>query len=289
MTSLLKHKNLTDELVLKCTLISTYAQISGDSGFNDNSVALEEFVREFYSVIRNCKLKNTNLLQHNYPAIDLITDDDDTEQIAVQVTNTVNVTKIKNTIDQWNKLGKSNYKLEIIGIVKANKPRKDKVVTVLSLSNLAQKACTFSCKQLETLLVILNNNISPQASFLTTDKRCVDNIIDYLDRGAINHLHGIEGDYVKMYDSLLSLRLYLLTGKDSSYPVTIKPLSQYATEIKEILKRIECEASGIIAICDSSRAMDKSLKLKPSDHQKIDTKKISIKNSIDELKQFYTK
>jgi hypothetical protein len=286
MASLLNHKNLADDLVSKCTLILNYAQISGDSGFNDNAVALEEFVREFYSVIENYKLKNTNLLQHNYPAIDLI---DDTAQIAVQVTNTADAKKINHTIAEWAKHGRSNYNLVIIGIVKANKPKKEKAVTVFKLSNLAQKACTLDCKQLETLLVILNNHISPQTSFLTTDKRCVDNIIDYLDRGAINHLHGIEGDYVKMYESLDSLRHYLLTGKDSSYPVTIKPLSQYATEIKEILKRIEREASDIIAICDRLRAMDKSLKLKASDHQKIDTKKISIKNSIDELKQFNTK
>lgn len=280
--SLLTHNNLGNELVRLITLISTYAQISAISGFDDNYKALEEFVREFYEITNGYKLINTNALQNNYKAIDLI---DDTNKVAVQVTNTANAPKIKNTLDQWKKLNKANYKLIIVGVVKANRPRTNNV-TVIHISNLVREAATLPITKLEQLLDAFRKHIPPQTYSLTTDQLCVSNIIDYLDRGAINHMHDVEGDYTKMYESLQRLNQYIISGSDSDYPVTIKILSQYSEQVKKILTAIKKEISLINAICDRSRNMAGVIQLGNNEHQEIDTRKFAIRSQIQYLRDW---
>ena len=275
--STLRHKNLTDECVRLCTLITTYAQIAGGAGFSDNSKALEELVREVYSEAKGFKLTNTNAIKSNYPAIDLI---DDANRVAVQVTNTASAKKVTHTINQW----KDDYRLVVIGIVKGG--RNQQGATVTTLAKLVAEMSAMKIGQLTKIVTILNDHIDPQTYSLKTDQACVSNLLDFLDRGAIRDLDHREGSYDKMYASCEACKVYLLSGKSDKYPVLVKPLSQYRDDIKKVLRAIEYDISSIMKICDKSRAMNGCISLQPDHTNEIDGLKSEIATNIKSLEQF---
>lgn len=277
---MLTQKNLADECVRLCTLIVTYAQIAGDTGFTDNHKALEELVREIYSEVEGLNLINTNAIQANYAAIDLV---DDANKVAIQVTNTANAKKVNHTVDQWTKAGKGGYRLIVVGVVKGGNSKK---ATVTTLAKLVAKTSNMSIGSLTKIAAILNAHISPQTYTLATDKACVSNLLDYLNRGSIRDLDAQEGSYDKMYASLEECKGYLISGRSKKYPVAVKPLSQYPDAIKRILRAIEHDISRIMSICDQNRAMDGSVSLQSDDTNEIDTLKSEISKQISELKKF---
>lgn len=276
---MLTQKNLASECVRLCTLVVTYAQIAGDAGFTDNHKALEELIREVYSEAEGLNLVNANAIQTNYPAIDLI---DDVKKVAIQVTNTANAAKVNHTIEQWTKAGKGSYRLVVVGVVKGCRSKK---VTVTTLAKLVAKTSTMPIGRLKSIVAILNKHIDPQTYTLTTDKACVSNLLDYLDRGAIRDLDQWEGSYDRMYASLEECKGYLISGQSEQYPVAVKPLSQYADEIKNVLKAIEHDISRIMSICDRNRSMNQIISLQPADAQEIDNLKKQIFKHINELKK----
>lgn len=277
---MLTQKNLADECVRLCTLIVTYAQIAGDAGFTDNHKALEELVREVYSETEDLNLISTNAIRSNYPAIDLV---DDAKKVAVQVTNTANAKKVNHTVKQWTKAGKGGYVLVVVGVVKGGSSKK---ATVTTLAKLVAKTSTMPIGRLKSIVAILNNHIDPQTYTLTTDKACVSNLLDYLDRGAIRDLDQWEGSYDRMYASLEECKGYLISGKSDKYPIAVKPLAQYEAGIKVTLRSIEHDMSRIMNICDKNRAMDGGISLQPAHTNEIDGLKNEISAHIDELNKF---
>lgn len=277
---MLTQRNLTDECVRLCTLIVTYAQIAGEAGFSDNHKALEELVREVYSEAEGLNLVNTNAIQPNYPAIDLV---DDANKVAIQVTNTANAKKVNHTVDLWTKAGKGDYRLVVVGVVKGGSSKK---ATVTTLRKVVAKTSTMPVERLTSIVTILKNHIAPQTYTLTTDKICVSNLLDYLDRGAIRDLDQWEGSYDKMFASLEKCKEYLISGRSDNYPVSVKPLSQYADEIKKVLRAIEHGISRIMSICDKNRGMDQIISLQPTDAQMIDSIKLGILDRIKDLETF---
>jgi hypothetical protein len=280
---MLTQKNLADECVRLCTLIVTHAQIAGDAGFTDNHKALEELVREVYSEAEGLNLINTNSIQSNYPAIDLV---DDANKVAIQVTNTASAAKIRQTIEKWAKAQKGDYRLRIIGIVKGG--RNQKGATVTTLTKLVAKMSAMPIGRLTTVVNILKQHIAPQTYTVTTDEACVSNLLDYLDRGAIRDPDHLEGSYDKMYMSLEECKGYLISGKSEKYPIAVKPLSQYRGDIKKVLKAIEHDISRIMSICDKNRAMNETMSLQPAHATEIDNLKLEISKHLTELKKFHS-
>lgn len=279
---MLTQKNLADECVRLCTLVVTYAQIAGDAGFTDNHKALEELVREVYSETDGLNLINTNAIKSNYPAIDLV---DDAKKVAVQVTSTANAKKVNHTVKQWAKARKGGYRLVVVGVVKGGSSRK-KQVTVTTLAKLVAKTSTMPIARLTSVVAILKKHINPQTYTLTTDKACVSNLLDYLDRGAIRDPDYLEGSYDKMYASLEMCKGYLISGKSDKYPIAVKPLTQYQDGIKKVLRAIEQDISRIMSICDKNRGMDQIISLQPAHTNEIDDLKNKISAHVDELKKF---
>jgi hypothetical protein len=277
---MLTQKNLADECVRLCTLIVTYAQIAGDAGFSDNHKALEELVREIYSEAEGLNLINANAIQSNHPAIDLV---DDAKKVAIQVTNSANTAKVNHTVKQWMKAGKGDYHLVVVGVVKGGRSKK---ATVTTLAKIVAKTSTMPIGRLKNIVTILNNHIDPQTYTLTTDKACVSNLLNYLDRGAIRDLDNREGSYDKMYTSLEECKGYLISGRSDNYPIAVKPLSQYRDDIKKVMKSIEYDISRIMNICDKNRSMNGGISLHPPHSNEIDKLKQGISMHITELKKF---
>lgn len=63
----------------------------------DINVVAEDFFIPILNEVYNCKLKNANLIEKNYPAVDLV---DKTNKIAIQITSTSTSKKVRETLEK---------------------------------------------------------------------------------------------------------------------------------------------------------------------------------------------
>jgi hypothetical protein len=276
--SLLTHKNLTDELIRLSTLVVTYVKISSDAGFSDNYAALEEFAKEYFAIVENLRLTNANTIKTNYPAVDLL---DDSSKVAIQVTASATRRKISETLAKWVKLNKGDYRLIVVGVTaKVN----SKNATVYTLSDLVTKAKNLDLKNLQQLVKAFRERLHPNTYSLTTDAACINNLVDFLDRGALRDLQDREGDYQRMYASLEQVKRYILFGTTDHYPVSIKPLAMYDYNTKKTLRDIEYRITNILSICDRHRTISGDLVLTQNEFDQIDKLKMEIFDLVEILK-----
>lgn len=277
--SLLTHRNLTDELIRLSTLVVTYVKISSDAGFNDNYAALEEFAKEYFAIVEKLRLTNANTIKTNYPAVDLL---DDASKVAIQVTTSATAKKISETLAKWVKLNKGDYRLIVVGVTsKVN----SKNATVYTLSDLVTKAKSLDLKDLQQLVKAFSERLHPNTYSLTTDAACINNLVDFLDRGALRDLQDREGDYQRMYASLEQVKRYILSGSTDHYPVSIKPLSMYDYNTKKTLRDIEYRITDILGICDRHRTISGDLVLTQNEFDQIDKLKMEILDLVEILKK----
>ena len=89
-------KNIAENLAL----LSREVSILNAVNLYDINIIAEDFFPGLLNLIYGYELKNANHLEKNAPAIDLI---DQKNRIAVQVTSDNSSTKIKHTIEEFNK------------------------------------------------------------------------------------------------------------------------------------------------------------------------------------------
>jgi len=94
-------------------------EIDNDKGHFDINKIVEDVYMHILNDVYGWKLKNANLIQENFPAIDLVDDD---KMVVIQVTSTTTATKLKNTIKKFKKLDEKYkyYSLKMFYI--KNKP-----------------------------------------------------------------------------------------------------------------------------------------------------------------------
>jgi tetratricopeptide (TPR) repeat protein len=98
----------------KLTEVYVKITIDNKAGLFDINKIVEDIFMHILNDTYGWNLKNANLIKENFPAVDLI---DDTNKIVIQVTSTIDTTKLKNTIDKFSKLDDySEYKLKIFYI-----------------------------------------------------------------------------------------------------------------------------------------------------------------------------
>ena len=89
-------KNVAESLAL----LSREVSILNAVNLYDINIVAEDFFPGLLNLIYGYELKNANYLEKNAPAIDLV---DPKNRIAVQVTSDNSSTKIKHTIEEFNK------------------------------------------------------------------------------------------------------------------------------------------------------------------------------------------
>ncbi len=100
------------------TYIRTKVDIDNQLGLYDINKLSEDIFMHILNDVYDLNLKNANLIQENFPAIDLV---DDTKKVVVQVTSTTNTTKLRDTIKKFKDLADyADYRLKIFYI--KNKP-----------------------------------------------------------------------------------------------------------------------------------------------------------------------
>jgi len=76
-------------------------EVDNDIGQFDINKIVEDVYMHILNDVYGWDLKNANLLQENFPAIDLI---DEESMIVIQITSTTDATKLRNTVEKFEKL-----------------------------------------------------------------------------------------------------------------------------------------------------------------------------------------
>lgn len=149
--------------------IKTKIELDNQLGLYDVNKIYEDIFMHILNDVYDLKLKNANLLQKNFPAIDLV---DDVNKIVIQVTSTTKPSKVRETIKKFNNLKKySKYKLKIFYI--KNKPNFQKD----TLEEFAQYGITENdMLGIENIINIVQSNLEKCNRLYKTIQQRMDSI-----------------------------------------------------------------------------------------------------------------
>jgi len=108
-------------------ILSSYTSTMSSLNLNDCSVVSENFFAQLLNVVYGYELENINLISHNASVIDLY---DRTNRIAVQVTSTRSLTKVKDCLQQFMNKELYNEYNKLFVYILTNKQQSYKLDTV---------------------------------------------------------------------------------------------------------------------------------------------------------------
>ena len=127
-------KNVAESLAL----LSREVSILNAVNLYDINIVAEDFFPGLLNLIYGYELKNANYLEKNAPAIDLV---DPKNRIAVQVTSDNSSTKIKHTIEEFNKVSNVvHLYLVIIFVLLIISNLRNRILSVLIIFSYSVKA-----------------------------------------------------------------------------------------------------------------------------------------------------
>ena len=150
------------------TYIKSKVELDNQLGLLDINKLGENIFMHILNDVYDWNLTDANLLQENFPAIDLV---DDTNRLVVQVTSTTTTDKLRGTIEKFKALNQySGYQLKIFYI--KNKPNFQKE----SLSEFTQNGVsTNDMLGVEDILeAIQSNHNKCKALYLTLQQRLTE-------------------------------------------------------------------------------------------------------------------
>ena len=145
----LNRKTDLDRITEILSYLKSQVELSNPSNFTDINIYAESFYRDFLNLIFGYELSNINIIEPNSAAIDL---GDKVSNIAVQVTSTSDLSKIKQTVakfigknlhEEYDRLVilnismKKNYRTKTVG--EQEKYELDTTKDVWDFSNLIKK------------------------------------------------------------------------------------------------------------------------------------------------------
>ena len=237
---------------------------------------MERLVSSYLNVFEKTdeKFVNVNSIQHNYPAIDLVSHK---KSIAIQVTTNADMRKVTKTIATYQRHSLSYTKLIIIGFVKATKSKLPNV-NIYGMEYLTDLASFASNSQLDELFEILKRQIPWNSLSPLDDKHCFDVIFDVINRSAVRDYTMCEGDFDKMADGLFEVKEIITTGKIKGKNIRAKALVEFNDKTKRKLQEVEFYVSHILQICNANKNKRNSdfLCLTSSETDEIDDLKEKI-------------
>ncbi|MBS1632452.1 MAG: SMEK domain-containing protein [Bacteroidetes bacterium] len=265
-----------NEIYTLLSFLKTYIQTFVDNSFTDLTFDLERLVSSYLNVFEKTdeKFVNVNSIQHNYPAIDLVSHK---KSIAIQVTTNADMRKVTKTIATYQRHSLSYTKLIIIGFVKATKSKLPNV-NIYGMEYLTDLASFASNSQLDELFEILKRQIPWNSLSPLDDKHCFDVIFDVINRSAVRDYTMCEGDFDKMADGLFEVKEIITTGKIKGKNIRAKALVEFNDKTKRKLQEVEFYVSHILQICNANKNKRNSdfLCLTSSETDEIDDLKEKI-------------
>jgi hypothetical protein len=263
--------------------LKMYVQIYVDNSFTDLTFDVERIITNYINVFEKLdeKFVNVNSIQHNYPAIDLVSSK---KGVAIQVTTNADKRKVDKTIDTYTKNSLIYKQLIIIGFVKATKSRVPSI-TVYGIEYLTNLAKFADGNQLDNLYDILKRQVPWNSLSPLDDKHCFDVVFDTIDRSAIRDYTLCEGSFDQMSDRLYQVKELITTGKIKGENIRAKALVEYNDNVKRKLHEIEFLISHILQICNANKNKRQSdfLDLSRQETDEIDDLKERIINNTNAL------
>lgn len=113
---MIERRNFINSIIEKLTYLSMNVKVSNSIKLTDLNIISETFYQEFLNLLYGYNLKNINIENPNAAAIDL---GDEVSKIAIQVTSTKDLAKIRKTIKSFNEkdLHKKYDRLVVLNIV----------------------------------------------------------------------------------------------------------------------------------------------------------------------------
>jgi hypothetical protein len=257
--------------------IKSKVELDNQLGLYDINKLGENMFMHILNDVYELNLKNANLVQENFPAIDLV---DDINKIVIQVTSTTTPTKLRGTIEKFQNLTVySDYKLQIFYI--KDKPnfqkstleefakdniRRDDILGIDDIINIVQSNPT----KCETLYKTIQQRLD-SISF----KFNIDSYFEQLEPHLIDiHINKFEKYKSKFIDFIESeqkiLEIYAVGGSGKSH--LLRYFGNIETEyipliftktinIEEDLKKLDSSKKYLFIFDDIDRFLDQPILL----------------------------
>ncbi|MGW9552382.1 SMEK domain-containing protein [Citricoccus zhacaiensis] len=234
----MQESRLQDQIVQRSSAIAFAVKSSTSAGLNDYAKGLETLYMEILNLTRGWNLQSANFSDANAHAIDL---KDEKARVAVQVTVTASGKKIRDTISLFkqNKLDDQFDTLYIVGIDTVGETRYMEPWVKLMNHSAMTRVTGLSVAKLQTLERRLADSIEWHKFVQESDAHCFDVVMSVLNRDAIRHSTGIEGDFDDMVKGLNEIKQIVTAGQIPSTQVRAKVAALYDQEYQEILDDID--------------------------------------------------
>ena len=306
-------ENILNEIAKKLTFITYYVRFKTSANLNDINTILESCFKEILNIIFGYNLINLNN-EYLYPAIDL---GDSENKIAFQVTSTNDISKIRKTLEKFNKYKLYEYydtlKILIIDDKKSYRPKitmdtnyfnlKNNIISVFELTKYIKDISITNQNKIIKILneVIGKNNIDTTIDIESNEVNTIINIIQMLSNESIDEEivddnipdpnHKINERFKEYKDYLNDMFIELSTIYAVSYNKVQTTLNLGTTQVKkmgaflkkESMRRLIKFDNDIIAAYDDMVNMIE-LKLKAYTDTNFDKNAIEyfiIKNIVD--------
>ena len=171
--------------------IKSQVEISTPSNLTDTNIYAENFYRDFLNFVFDYNLENINNLEPNTPAIDL---GDELSKVAIQITSTSDLSKIRKTVDKFNEMNlherydrliilnitmKKKYRVPFIG--EETKCQIDTSSDIWDISNLISEIGDMNADKISAIRSFLDEQVTLRdASSLPREIRTFQSLIALL-------------------------------------------------------------------------------------------------------------
>ncbi|QQZ58907.1 SMEK domain-containing protein [Paenibacillus sonchi] len=259
------------------SFLKHHVDLSTKTTLNDIGFSLETFFMDLFNKFDGeNNWVNANVENLNQPAIDLI---NRKSKHALQVTVRADSTKIKKTIEMYEKHKVDVDKITIIGFLHHTNYKKNNSETV-GIDYITRRIKGCSLVQKTEILDLIKNSIPVHVLSPLSDSDCFDVIQRMLDRSALRDDRYCEGSYEDMIRGLKEAKDLITSGVTSKVGISTKPISGYTEPLQSELSDIEYKISDIIRICNRSKR-DNFVILSMNEKIEIDRLKDEIINQMN--------
>lgn len=267
-------------------LVQLYLKNHQKSGFSDMTRLLESLSIKLFHATHGLNLRNQNLLQVNYPAIDLA---DDCARIAIQVTSNADLKKIKHTIKKFEEHNlRSRFdQLFIFGFLDAKVPKTlPNYCVPLVPSDLVSIVIDKNDQELvQDLIDAVGQHRDYTRLHPYQDERCLEIVLRCIDRNAVKHRMVSEGSAAEMIKGLNEITELISKGTINKRSKG-KSVDQFQDgKIQEFLIAVRHKVGEIVGVVNRSRQGGDTVYLNSESFAQIDGLKrdiIDLSNSIAE-------
>lgn len=230
-------RGLSEQLNADMAYLKAFLQVEKDTGFTDAAKVIELLSVELFRAAKIADFTNVNLIQMNFPSIDLHEPKPNGLGIAAQVTSTASISKINKTIKAFSDprptgaLTSKYSKLYILGLLTAAK----KPITapsyceVLSFNDLVQLIISHNDPDLmyDAIHAIRTHQHRSMLLVPSQDNQALMIVLGFLNRSAVKHDMQREGSVPAMVKGLKELKEVITQGSVRGKSIT-KRAGEYA-------------------------------------------------------------